>query len=83
MTIHDIIDMMHCDVDGISSKFGIPLRTVYGWCNGSRRPADYLITMMLTIILLERRLNDGNSKKELEGRMGEGQCGIKEAGQKS
>lgn len=69
-TIHDIIDMLHTDPAGISSKFGIPIRTVYAWCAGTRKPADYVICMMLTIILLERRLNNGNTDEGLEDRMG-------------
>lgn len=68
--IHTIIEMMHSDPAGISSKFGIPLRTVYSWCSGERVPADYVICMMLNIIMLERRLNNGNEEKGLESRMG-------------
>lgn len=63
--IHTIIEMMHSNPAGISSKFGIPLRTVYAWCSGARKPSDYVLCMMLTIILLERRLNNGNEAKEL------------------
>lgn len=64
--IHTIIEMMHSDPAGVSSKFGIPLRTVYAWCSGERKPSDYVLCMMLNIILLERRLkNDGNETKEL------------------
>lgn len=55
-TIHDIINMMKSDPKGISDKFGIPLRTVYAWCEGSRKPPDYVITMMLNILLLEGRI---------------------------
>ena len=66
--IHAIIDMLHSDPAGISTKFGIPIRTVYHWCSGSRRPPEYLITMMLNIILLERRLkNEQNTDRLGEG----------------
>lgn len=68
--IHTIIDMLNSDPSGVSTKFGIPLRTVYAWCSGARRPPDYLITMMLNIILLERRSSNGNEAKELEEGMG-------------
>ena len=64
--IHDIIDMLHSDPVGISTKFGIPIRTVYAWCEGTRRPPEYVICMMLNIILLERRLNNGNAEERLE-----------------
>ena len=83
-TIHDIIDMLHTDPAGISSKFGIPLRSVYNWCSGTRKPPEYIITMMLNIILLERRLkNNGYTKERLEERMGGCTEGIQEAGKKS
>lgn len=59
VTIHEIIDMIKADPKGISLKFGIPLRTVYSWCDGSRKPPEYVINMMLNIILLERRNNNG------------------------
>ena len=77
VTIHNIIDMLASDPAGISGKFGIPLRTVYSWVEGTRRPPAYVITMMLNIILLERRtLTDGNTAEGLEVRMGEGPKGI-------
>lgn len=82
--IHTIIEMMHSDPAGVTTKFGIPLRTVYSWCSGARRPPDYLICMMLNIILLERRLNDhGDTIKELETGMGDTKQGIKETCEKS
>ena len=84
VTIQTIIDMMHSDPAGISSKYGIPLRTVYSWCEGTRRPPDYVLTMMLNIILLERRiLTNGNTSEGLENRMGENTEGIPETGKKS
>ena len=69
--IHTIIEELHSDPAGVSTKFGIPLRTVYAWCSGARKPPDYLICMMLNIILLERRLRDGNEAKELGSGMEE------------
>ena len=83
MTIHEIIDMLHSDPAGISLKFGIPLRTVYNWCSGTRTPPDYTINMMLNIILLERRLNNGYAKEGLEEGMGGHTEGIQEACKKS
>ncbi len=66
ITIHTIIEMMHSDPNGISLKFGIPLRTVYGWCSGTRTPPEYVLMMMLQILLLEGRLKIyGNSEKRL------------------
>ena len=65
MVIQDIIDQLHSDPAGISSKFNIPLKTVYNWCSGSRKPPAYVITMMSRIIELEGRLIDGKTKDRL------------------
>lgn len=84
LDIHAIIDLLKSDPSGISSKFGIPLRTVYGWCNGNRTPPEYVLMMMLNIILLERRLKIyGNEKEELEIDLGAGSSEGKEACKKS
>ena len=63
--IHEIIEMMRADPKGISNKFNIPLRTVYSWCSGERRPPDYIINMMHSILILEGRLSNGNGKEKL------------------
>lgn len=64
--IHEIIEMMKADPKGVSNKFNIPLRTVYSWCSGERRPPDYIVNMMHSILILERRLSkNGNGKKKL------------------
>lgn len=65
--IHEIIDMMRADPKGISDKFNIPLRTVYSWCSGERKPPDYIIKMMHYILILERRSSNGNEKERLGG----------------
>ena len=83
ITIHDIIDILHSDPAGISKKFGIPLPTVYGWCNGNRQPPAYVIGMMYQIVDMERRHGHGNEKEGLEGRMGSYSKGEQEAGQES
>ena len=70
VTIHTIIDMLHSDPQGVSLKFGIPLRTVYSWCENFRKPPDYVLNMMLNIILLERRSGNGNTSEKLEAGMG-------------
>lgn len=80
--IHTIIEMLRSDPAGISSKFGIPIRTVYHWCQGNRQPPDYVLTMMLTIILLERRIADGKETNRLELGMETDPGRIKEAGKK-
>lgn len=81
--IHSIIELLHSDPAGVSMKFGIPLRTVYGWCKGNRTPPDYVIAMMLNIILLERRMTNGNSKEGLGKGMGSNIENIKDIGKES
>ena len=65
ITIHDIIDILHSDPAGVSKKFGIPLPTVYGWCNGNRQPPAYVIGMMYQIVDMERRYGHGNEENRL------------------
>ena len=80
MDIHEIIEAMRTDPKGISVKYGIPLRTVYNWCNGSRRPPAYVLTMMADIITLERMVrSNGKEEQGLEGRMGKDSCRSEEA----
>lgn len=82
--IHDVIEFMKSGPQGISLKFGIPLRTVYSWCSGERQPPDYLICMMLYILFLERRLaTNGNTEEELAEGMGTNSSKIKKACKKS
>ena len=84
MDIHDIIDAMRSDPQGISAKYGIPIQTVYNWCRGSRKPPAYVLTMMADIIILERRLKAyGKSEKGLESRMGADSCREQEARKES
>ena len=83
ITIHDIIDHLHSDPKGISDKFGIPLPTVYSWCNNSRKPPVYVLGMMRYIIALEKGVYNGNEEEGLEVRMGSDSKGEQEAGQES
>ena len=83
ITIHDIIDYLHSDPAGVSKKFGIPLPTVYSWCNSSRKPPAYVLSMMKQIIALEKGVHNGNEEEGLESRMGGNSKGEQEAGQES
>ena len=88
ITIHDIIDYLHSDPAGVSKKFGMPLPTVYSWCNSSRKPPVYVLGMMEYIIALEKCIDialekgehNGNEEEGLEGRMGSNSKGEQEAG---
>lgn len=81
MNIHDIIDAMRSDPQGVAAKYGIPISTIYSWCNGSRTPPDYVLVMMSDIINLERMVKVYGNK--LGSRMEESTGGIEEAGQES
>ena len=83
ITIHDIIDYLHSDPAGVSKKFGIPLPTVYSWCNSSRKPPAYVLSMMKQIIALEKGVYNGNEEDGLESGLGGDRKGKQEAGQKS
>ena len=89
ITIHDIIDYLNSDPAGVSIKFGIPLSTVYSWCNSSRKPPVYVLDMMKYIIALEKYIEfdkegyNGNEEEGLEVRMGSNSKGKQEAGQES
>ena len=82
-SIHNIIDLMRSDPKGVSEKFGIPLRTVYGWCNGLRTPPEYVLDMMQRIIELEGGIAHGKDTDRLGSKIQSNCCGEPEAGQTS
>ena len=75
ITIHDIIDLLKSNPQGISVKFDIPLRTVYGWCNGWRTPPAYVLAMMKRIIELEGGMTDGQTTDRLGSKIQGDSCG--------
>ena len=84
LTIHNIIDAMHTDPAGISARYGIPIRTVWSWCRGERKPPVYVLVMMSDIITLERMVRaNGNFKEGLEVNMGADSGREQEAGKES
>ena len=82
--IKDIMKAYKLDAADISTKFGIPLRTVYSWIEDTRKPPEYVITMMLNIILLERKIKSyGYTEERLEKGMGRNRKTVSKAGKKS
>lgn len=81
--IKDVMKMIKGDPMSTSEKFGIPLRTIYSWLEGTRKPPEYVITMMLNIILLERKIKNYDQKERLESGMGKKGSTVKKAGKKS
>ena len=84
ISIHDIIDQMHTDPAGISARYGIPIRTVWSWCRGERKPPAYVLVMMSDIITLERMVRaNGNSKEGLGADLEGNSCRIEETRKES
>ena len=73
-SIHNIIDLMRSDPKGVSDKFGIPLRTVYGWCKGFRTPPAYVLDMMQKIIELEGGIGHGKATDRLGSKIQGNSC---------
>ena len=46
MTFGELVEYYNLEPADLSKKYGIPVRTVYSWYQGTRRPPDYLITMI-------------------------------------
>ena len=46
MTFDKLVEYYRLEPADISKKYGIPVRTVYSWYQGTRRPPEYLITMI-------------------------------------
>lgn len=87
MTFKDLVTNQRIDIKALSAKYNIPMRTVYRWLDGTRRPPMYLLLMIYDINLLERKVSGHGitfeEGKELAGRMGESGSRIQEAGQAS
>lgn len=53
-TIHDIRTAYGLTQAALAEKFGIPKRTIENWDEGSRKPPEYVVRMMLRILELEK-----------------------------
>lgn len=87
MTFKDLVTNQQIDIKALSAKYNIPMRTVYRWLDGTRRPPMYLLLMIYDINLLERKVSGHGITFEetarLAGRMEGNSQGIQEAGQAS
>lgn len=54
MTVKDICLTYGYNQTELAHKFGIPLRTVQNWYNNVRKPPDYVIRMIVTILEYEK-----------------------------
>ena len=48
--IRDICEQYELTQAGLAKRFGIPIRTVEQWCTGKRRPPEYVVRMIRTIL---------------------------------
>lgn len=66
MNFKDLVTNQHIDIKALSAKYNIPMRTIYRWLDGSRRPPEYVLLMIYDINLLEG-LTHGITSEEGEG----------------
>lgn len=52
-TIKEICETYNISQTQLSRRFGIPLRTVQGWCAGERKPPAYIVNMIAEILRKE------------------------------
>lgn len=50
MTIQEICETYGMTQTALAKRFGIPLRTVQGWANGTRTPPAYVVGMIVEIL---------------------------------
>lgn len=85
MTFKDLVTKLQIDTKALSAKYNIPMRTIYRWLDGSRRPPDYVLLLIYDNYLLEELTHGITSEegKELAGRMAGLSKGIQEVSKKS
>ena len=85
MTFKDLVTKLQIDTKALSAKYNIPMRTIYRWLDGSRRPPDYVLLLIYDNYLLEGLTHGITSEagEELAGRMGRDIEGIQEVSKKS
>lgn len=59
MEFRDILNASGYTMAQLNAKYGIPERTMRTWKAGTRKPPEYVLTMLSDILILERRLKDG------------------------
>ncbi|MCQ2439528.1 MAG: helix-turn-helix domain-containing protein [Oscillospiraceae bacterium] len=53
-TINEIRTRYNLTQAAMAERFGIPKRTIENWDEGSRKPPEYVVRMMLKILELEK-----------------------------
>ena len=72
MNFKDLVTNQKIDIKALSAKYNIPMRTIYRWLDGSRRPPEYVLLMIYDLNLLEGLTHGITSEagEGLAGRMG-------------
>ena len=53
--IRELCQEFHIGQSELARRFGIPLRTVQHWHSGERKPPDYVVRMIRTILEYEQK----------------------------
>lgn len=83
MDFKTLLEVTEYDIKQLSARYGIPLRTLYNWKTGIRRPPAYIITMIFDIFLLEGGFKDGKAKQGLDEGISADGKGVQKACKKS
>lgn len=46
MTFNELVDKHGLEPNDLTRRYGVPLRTVYTWYQGTRKPPEYLLSMI-------------------------------------
>lgn len=53
MNITDILTNAHLSQTELSKRFGIPLRTIQHWAEGTRQPSDWVVNLIAAALQIE------------------------------
>lgn len=83
MNFKTLLEVTEYDIKQLSARYGIPLRTLYNWQTGIRKPPAYIITMIFDIYLLEGGFKDGKAKQGLDEGISADGKGVSKVSKKS
>ena len=83
MNFKTLLEVTEYDIKQLSARYGIPLRTLYNWQTGIRKPPAYIITMIFDIYLLEGGFKDGKTKQGLDEGISADGKGVSKVSKKS
>lgn len=66
MTIPDILDVYSLSQTELANRFGIPLRTVQNWAEGTRKPSEWVENLINTVLRQEKEIKAMKSDRIIE-----------------